>query len=81
MQAEARARLAAWLGQAFGAPFVLLDAKRLSGGAIQENWLVDGTIGEEPRGLIIRKDAPAAIASSHSRRDEFALIRAARPCG
>jgi aminoglycoside phosphotransferase (APT) family kinase protein len=81
MAPEARARLAEWLEGALGAPLTLTSVSRLTGGAIQENWLVDVSLGGAPRGLVVRKDAPAAIASSHTRKDEFALIRAAHRAG
>jgi aminoglycoside phosphotransferase (APT) family kinase protein len=81
MEAAAQARLSAWLAGALGAPVEIAKVSRLTGGAIQENWLIEVTVGDSPRGLVIRKDAPAGISASHSRKDEFALIRAAHAAG
>jgi aminoglycoside phosphotransferase (APT) family kinase protein len=72
------ARLAAMLG-AEGAR--VLSAGKLSGGAIQENWALDVAAGGETRRLVLRRDAPAAIAASRSRREEFLLVRAAWEAG
>jgi aminoglycoside phosphotransferase (APT) family kinase protein len=81
MDAAAQARLAAWLAKVLGGRVEVGKVSRLTGGAIQENWLVEVTVGGAERGLVIRKDAPAGIAASHSRREEFALIRAAHAAG
>jgi aminoglycoside phosphotransferase (APT) family kinase protein len=76
-----KARLSDWLGGALGTDVAVAAMGRLSGGAIQENWLVEATVGGAPRAFVVRRDAAATIASSHSRRHEFALIRAAREAG
>ncbi|NIR30938.1 MAG: phosphotransferase family protein [Gammaproteobacteria bacterium] len=59
--------------------------ERLSGGAVQENWRVDVTIeGGSWRGrhlLVARSDAPSAIAESHSRVDEFRILKAVHRAG
>jgi aminoglycoside phosphotransferase (APT) family kinase protein len=81
MDGAARERLAAWLAQTLGAPVAITAVERLKGGAIQENWLVDADVDGAPRGLVIRKDAPAAIAASHDRAAEFALLRTAHAAG
>jgi aminoglycoside phosphotransferase (APT) family kinase protein len=69
------------MARALGDGIKIKNIRRLSGGAIQENWLVDATVNGAARGLVIRKDAPASISASHSRKDEFALIRAAHAAG
>ncbi len=51
------------------------EAKRLSGGAIQENWLLDVTTGGKPRGLVVRKDAPAAARGRDNARPSGFLHR------
>ena len=81
MDRQARARLADWLGQVLKAPVAVIEAARLSGGAIQENWQVTVHVDGEPRAFVIRKDAAATIAASHSREHEFALIRHAHAAG
>ena len=75
-------RLDAWLAQALalrGAQVVAAD--KLSGGAIQENWAVTVAAGGASRRIVIRRDAPATIAASRSRAEEYALIAAAHRAG
>ncbi len=81
MTPEARGRLEAWLSRTLGAPASVTATSRLSGGAIQENWLVEAVVGGEPRAFVLRRDAPATISASHDRETEFAVIRAARAAG
>ncbi len=81
MDAAAQERLAAWLSDALGGSVEVRTMSRLTGGAIQENWLAEAVVNGAPRGLVIRKDAPASISASHSRKHEFALIRAAHAAG
>jgi aminoglycoside phosphotransferase (APT) family kinase protein len=75
-----------WLaeqGEARGAQ--LLAQHRLSGGAIQENWALDVRFEGGPyagvQQLVLRCDAPSAVAASLSRAEEFALFRAAFAAG
>lgn len=70
--------LAAMLGVA-GAR--VLSAEKLSGGAIQENWAIDVAAAGATRRLVLRRDAPATIAASRSRREEFLLVSAAFAAG
>jgi aminoglycoside phosphotransferase (APT) family kinase protein len=75
-----------WLALQAGAQAVSIGSmKKLSGGAIQENWAVeaevsggklDGTIS-----LVVRTDAPSGVAVSLGRPQEFALFRAAFQAG
>ncbi len=51
----------------------------LRGGAIQENWLV--RFERRPQEYVLRTDAPATIRSSHTRAQEFELVRAADGAG
>ncbi len=58
----------------------VVEARRLSGGAVQENWLVDLDIagGMEAGRLacVLRCDSPTAgVAISHGRAQEFALLK------
>lgn len=55
------------------------SARLLSGGAIQENWLVDIELtGSDHAGVlhtVVRTDAASAVSLSHSRAQEFALLQ------
>jgi aminoglycoside phosphotransferase (APT) family kinase protein len=81
MDEAALKRLGLWLSGQLGASAVIVTAVKLSGGAIQQNWLLGSEIGGQARELVLRKDAAATIGASHSRRDEFALIQAAYTAG
>lgn len=63
----------------------VVDLRLLSGGAIQENWLagvkIEGGAHAGQLDLVIRVDAPSAVAVSHGRAQEFALLRAAFEAG
>jgi aminoglycoside phosphotransferase (APT) family kinase protein len=64
-----------------GQSAVIIDARKLSGGAIQQNWLIACDLGGQQRELVLRKDAAATIGASHSRAHEFALIEVAHAAG
>jgi len=59
--------------------------RRLSGGAIQENWLLDVTLKGGPwdgkQEWVMRADAPSAVSDSHSRPQEYALLKAVFDAG
>lgn len=59
--------------------------RRLSGGAIQENWSLDVSLaGGELNGAqewVLRADAISAVSDSHSRPQEFALLKAVFDAG
>jgi aminoglycoside phosphotransferase (APT) family kinase protein len=81
-----RDRVAAFLGRAVAPGAIELTRwERLSGGAIQENILVEARVRGGPhdgvRRWVVRSDAPSAVATSRSRREEFALLRAAHAAG
>jgi aminoglycoside phosphotransferase (APT) family kinase protein len=63
----------------------IVAAQPLTGGAVQENWSLDVafTGGRLPgrHGLVLRTDAPTAVSESHSRVEEFALLRVAFTAG
>lgn len=78
--------LAAFLaGAAEAGSVVIVEAKPLTGGAIQENWLIDADFRDGPlagrQELVLRRDAPSAVAVSLSRAQEFRLLQAARAAG
>ncbi len=86
MLQESKEALEAWMRQAAGADHVsIAEARPLSGGAIQENWLleidVQGGAFAGRQELVLRTDAPSGVAVSHSRAEEFALLRAALAAG
>ncbi len=81
-----REALERWLAEAAGARRVeLREAAPLSGGAIQENWLLRVAFENGPhegeRELVLRTDAASGVAVSHSRPEEFALLKAAAEAG
>ena len=77
-----RAALRAWIAGRLHAPNLVLDEVRpLGGGSIQENWLVCCRLGDTARAFVLRKDAPATIASSRPREEEFRIMEAAWRAG
>ena len=63
----------------------LQTVKLLTGGAIQENWLLELEVtGGNYAGhlaVVLRSDAASVVSSSHSRAQEFALLQAAFAVG
>ncbi len=83
---SARTPLERFLGRQAGARRVTLDrVELLSGGTIQENWALDATIHDGAMAgthrWVLRADAPAAIAVSLTRAQEFAVLGVARAAG
>ncbi len=83
---EARTRLAAFLAAAAGATSVAIrEMRRMPGGAIQDNWLVDAEAEGGPFAgaleLVVRADPDAVPAVSHDRSEEFQILRAAHRAG
>ncbi len=79
-------RLEQFFGREAGARKVAIEAVALlSGGTIQENWALDAAIGDGPMAgthrWVLRTDAPAAIAVSLTRAQEFAVLRVAHAAG
>ncbi len=81
MDEAARGRLAAWLAAAAGAPVEIRAMELLSGGAIQQNWALDVSVGGAPERWVLRTDNAAVLAVSLPRAAEFAVLRAAREAG
>src|SRR3954468_14211908 len=76
------AALRAWIAGRLGAPDLVLDEIRpLGGGSIQENWFVHCGLCGGGRTFVLRKDAPATIASSRPRAEEFCILEAAYRAG
>ena len=77
-----RIALRDWLRGRLGTPdLVLDDVSPLSGGSIQENWLVRTSVRADERRFVLRRDAPGTIASSRPRVEEFAIMSAAHRGG
>lgn len=84
--ADPRARAERFLAGACGATRVAIERwERLPGGAIQENValdvLVDGGPSAGRHAWVLRTDAPSAVAVSHSRLEEYAILRAVHAAG
>ncbi len=84
--AKHKAALESFLAAASGAEAVTLeDASALTGGAIQENWLLDLRVHGGARAgqqqVVLRTDAASGVAVSRSRAEEFALLKVAREAG
>ena len=82
---EQTSRLAAWLTDEAQAETQVLATERLSGGAIQENHRLEIDVAGGPwpgrHDLVLRRDAASAVATSHSRAEEYALLKAAHKAG
>ena len=81
-----REELQIWLASAASASRVEIHTVTpLTGGAIQENWLIecnfsDGVMAGE-QSFVVRCDAPSSIESSLSRVQEFKILRTALAAG
>ena len=78
--------IAQFLAQKTGADSAqIVSATLLSGGAIQENWLLAIDLAGGSHGgrleCVLRSDAASAVSASHSRAQEFALLQAAFAVG
>lgn len=70
--------LARWMSTALSLRSVsILSVVPLSGGAIQENWLINGSVGALKHQWVLRTDAPSAVATSMTRLQEYAVLCAA----
>lgn len=86
MDAARTAALEAFLAGTLGARRVAVSGvARLAGGAIQQNFALDLAVEGGPREgthrAVLRTDAPAAVAVSHGRAEEFALLQLAHGLG
>ncbi|MGE0357966.1 MAG: phosphotransferase family protein [Burkholderiales bacterium] len=82
---DPRERALAFLARACAARVAIEGWERLPGGAIQENVAIDVSVasGEYAgrHAWVLRTDAPSAVAVSHSRPEEFDLLRVALAAG
>lgn len=75
-------QLKVFLEQKTGCSVSLGEFIKLSGGAIQENWAVDITVGDAaPIEAVLRCDAPSGVNDSHTREQEYALLEVAYQAG
>ena len=79
--ADTRTRLETFLRTAAGADAVhIRKLRRLSGGAVQQNWALDADVtGGAHAGAqrwVLRMDAPARVAESLARSEEFRVLQA-----
>lgn len=86
MGPEQKEAIAAFIAQKAAAVSVSIEsAVQLSGGAIQENWWltlrIAGGVHDGVLEVVLRSDAPSGVSASHSRAQEFSLLRAAFAAG
>lgn len=84
--AERRPALEGFLAGAAGAKSAAIVGQRpLSGGAIQENWLLEvdmiGGAEEGRQHYVLRADAPSKVAASLTRAQEFAVLKTVYAAG
>jgi aminoglycoside phosphotransferase (APT) family kinase protein len=84
--ATSRENLARFLRSAAAARAVeIVEARRLSGGAVQENWLLVADIDGGPHAgrqkLVLRTDAATFLSMSSDRATEFAVQRLVHAAG
>ncbi len=80
------ARLQDYLSDAAGVPVLITAFEKLTGGAIQENWLLDISVGKGgdwtgDHQLVLRRNARSQVSTSHDRVEEFALLKLAHKAG
>lgn len=80
--ADAHEAIAAYLAARLGGARVVIDRSvRLSGGAIQENWLLEARVDDACKRWVLRTDAASAVAASMSREQEFAVLSTVHRAG
>jgi aminoglycoside phosphotransferase (APT) family kinase protein len=73
--------LARFIAAAAGVPAAVERVERMSGGAIQQNWLLDVALGGRRVQLVLRTDGHSSLDLSHSRAQEFAILKVIRAAG
>ena len=78
-----KTRLQPWLAERLNALDLAVQVfEPLNGGSIQENWRLRCALSDgAERELVLRKDSPAKIASSRTRREEYAIMEVAHKAG
>lgn len=52
-----------------------MNIKKLSGGAIQENWAISGKLDQEDYEIVLRKNAATVVDASSGRQQEYELLK------
>lgn len=52
-----------------------MNIKKLSGGAIQENWAISGKLDHEDYEIVLRKNAATGVDASSGRQQEYELLK------
>jgi aminoglycoside phosphotransferase (APT) family kinase protein len=81
MQVAWLGALRGWLASQGVAVRDVTGARKLSGGAIQENWALDLQLESGMLPVVLRIDAPSGVGESWGRAEEFALLRVAHGAG
>ncbi|MEH6359238.1 MAG: hypothetical protein V7761_00740, partial [Amylibacter sp.] len=59
----------------------ITDLRLLSGGAIQQNWLLDVTVNRTSLETVLRTDSTSSLEDSLSRAQEYAIFKEAIDAG
>lgn len=80
---KARAPLERFLGAALGGPrCALTELKRLPGGTVQDNWLLEARLGDAtPRRLVLRTGRVVGVNDSLPAEQEYEVVCAAARAG
>ncbi len=82
---EIQLKVRSFLQELTHSAVTLTGLKKLSGGAIQENWALDLQVEAGDwagfHELVLRCDAPTGVSASHGRADEYQLLKIARGAG
>jgi aminoglycoside phosphotransferase (APT) family kinase protein len=78
---EGDSALARFISAAAGAPATIERAQRMTGGAIQQNWLLDVSLGERSTAFVLRTNGQSSLDMSHTRAQEFAILKVAYDAG
>ena len=73
-------QIAAYLGDLWHTPVVIEDLSRIPGGASRQTYRFDAVIGEERRGLILRRDPVDSLIDT-DRRIEYLAYQSFHPLG
>ena len=79
--AAVRSAVAARMAESLGGPLAIERWSRLSGGAIQQNLLLEVARGDPAERYVLRTDARSAVPLSRTRGEEYALLCAAAAAG
>lgn len=78
---QCQALLGDYLQAVFGPAYGLVRASRLSGGTVQDNWLLEGNLGDLRTRHVLRTGRAIGVNDSLPAACEFDVIRAAEAAG